>query len=569
MSTTVKTGGDSEKPSSYAETIESPVKMLQFGSSTIGDRAAARERVAIVEGSAPHLSQETLQLLRDRLRVAAIVLCAGFATYLARSLWTLDEYLSGANAALFAAHIAVTLLLAVLAWRLCVNCTIVTSKLRLAEFLIFGGPAVFFLLLGYYKLLYCANLDQGHAHIPNITAAWCLLIFAYAVFVPNTWQRASVVLGLMAVAPIATMAFAYATSPQVAQLLDTETFGGAWTENFLFMSLTSLIGVVGVRTIGSLRQEAFAARQLGQYRLKQKLGSGGMGEVYLAEHEMMKRPCAIKIIRPEKAGDSQVIARFEREVRSTAKLSHWNSIDIYDYGKTADGTFYYVMEFLPGHNVGELVNDYGPMPESRLVYLMKQVCDALAEAHNYGLIHRDIKPANIFCAYRGGQCDVAKILDFGLAKPISQTTDSQLTQEGSITGSPLYMSPEQAGGGEEMDARSDIYSLGALMYFLSTGKAPFEYKQPLKVLIAHASETPRPPRELNDSISSELEEIILRCLEKQAEDRFQDVLTLKAQLEGLVGARGWTSQQATEWWDNYGCPERKALAAAALEMAAV
>lgn len=293
-----------------------------------------------------------------------------------------------------------------------------------------------------------------------------------------------------------------------------------------------------------------------------------MGEVWLAEHQMMKRPCAVKIIRPEKAGDPQVLARFEREVRATAKLSHWNTVDIYDYGRTPDGTFYYVMEFLPGHNLGELVNGHGPLPASRLVYLMRQLCDALTEAHGHGLVHRDIKPANIFCAYRGGIFDVAKLLDFGLAKPLTDAQNAGLTQEGSITGSPLFMSPEQASS-EEVDGRSDIYSLGAVMYFMATGKPPFAYENPLKVMIAHASEDPEPPRYVNADVPAELEEIILRSLEKRAADRFQTVAELREALDQIPLESEWNSKLAAEWWNNYGCPKRKAMAAEAIEMAAV
>jgi len=339
----------------------------------------------------------------------------------------------------------------------------------------------------------------------------------------------------------------------------------------LKMVFSVVTAVVGVRTIGSLRREAFVARQLGQYHLREKLGSGGMGDVYLAEHQMMKRPCAIKLIRPERAGDPRVLARFEREVRATAKLSHWNSIDIYDYGRTEDGTFYYVMEFLPGHNFGELVELCGPVPAARIVYLMRQICEALAEAHGQGLVHRDIKPANMFCAYRGGLYDVAKLLDFGLAKPLLSSTEAEdpnLTQEGSITGSPLYMSPEQAAGVDEVDGRSDIYSLGAVMYFLATGKPPFDYPNPLRVLAAHAGETPNSPDGSNPKIPGELSAVILRCLEKEPRDRFPNATALDAALSQIPLKVLWTHAQAAEWWNCHECPKRKARAVTALEMAA-
>jgi serine/threonine-protein kinase len=265
-----------------------------------------------------------------------------------------------------------------------------------------------------------------------------------------------------------------------------------------------------------------------------------------------------------------MLARFEREVRATAKLSHWNSIDIYDYGRTADGTFYYVMEFLPGHNVGEMVDEYGPIPPARSVYLMDQVCAALNEAHGMGLVHRDIKPANIFCAYRGGVFDVAKLLDFGLAKPMLEANrQAQLTMEGTVTGSPLFMSPEQASGDDNVDARSDIYSLGAVLYFMLTGQPPFISDNPLKVMIAHASQEVTPPRRINPELPIELEEIVLRCLEKAPEDRYQDVAELQRALRELILPEAWTSDLAAEWWSCNGCPERKKLAVEMVEAAAV
>jgi serine/threonine-protein kinase len=514
------------------------------------------------------MSEETRCLLRKRLRIVAVLLFGGFTAFLA---WLL--IMSGVQGELMITgdlmswHVGVTLLLGWFALKLCGHCNLSLAKLRFIEASVFGAPAVYFLLLDYERLIRTANMPL-YAHIHPITSGWMVLIFCYALFIPNTWRRAAVVIGLFALAPMLLNAFAYGVDQGFASLVDGH-FRGALTEQMLKMTLAAMVGIVGVHTIGALRREAFVAKQLGQYRLKRLIGSGGMGEVWLAEHQMMKRPCAVKVIRPEKAGDPQVLARFEREVRATAKLSHWNSVDIYDYGRTADGTFYYVMEFLPGHNLGELVKEYGPLPASRIVYLMRQVCDALAEAHGHGLIHRDIKPANIYCAYRGGVFDVAKLLDFGLAKPLTDAAkDAGLTQEGSITGSPLFMSPEQASS-EEVDARSDVYSLGAVMYFMATGKPPFAYENPLKVMIAHASEDPEPPRYLNGEIPAELEEIILRSLEKRPEDRFQSVTELRDALDQAPLDSQWNARLAADWWNNFGCPKRKALAAEAIELAAV
>ncbi|MEN1679634.1 MAG: serine/threonine-protein kinase [Planctomycetota bacterium] len=554
-----------------AETIDSPSPLEKTPDSTAGQiRRAARGVVALVEGSTPHETTETRELLRDRLRMAAMLLGGGFAAFL------LNWFVGGSNAPevigagadrLFYTQAAVTGFMGLLVIVLSTQRNLSLPKLRLCELAVFGAPVVFFWVLSQTKLDFLANLPSG-AHLPIIVTPWVILMFTYALFIPNNWLRALMVLTPMALAPVAIMAMQYVYCSGFRECAAHELQSGYTTEQSMVMLLTLATATAGVRTINTLRRQVFEARELGQYRLKQKLGAGGMGEVYLAEHRLMKRPCAVKVIRPEKAGDAKILARFEREVQSTAKLSHWNSIDIYDYGSTEDGTFYYVMEYLPGHNIGELVGEYGSMPPARAAYLMDQVCAALAEAHSYGLVHRDIKPANIFCAYRGGEFDVAKLLDFGLAKPTFEGGDASLTQEGAITGSPLFMSPEQATGEREADARSDIYSLGAVLYYLVTGRPPFDYQQTVKVIIAHASEAVTPPREVNPDLPLALEDVILRCLEKDPDDRFQDVGQLKAAIRDLDLADEWSGEHARQWWSGHGCPERKAMAAAVIDAAA-
>jgi serine/threonine-protein kinase len=262
----------------------------------------------------------------------------------------------------------------------------------------------------------------------------------------------------------------------------------------------------------------------------------------------MKRPCAIKLIHPDKAGDPKAMARFEREVRTIARLSHWNNIDVFDYGRTEDGTFYYVMEHLPGLNLFDLVGRYGPLPPGRAIYLLRQTCEALQEAHGLGLIHRDIKPANIFAAKRGGKYDIAKLLDFGLAKPVADIQGPELTQEGTITGSPLYMSPEQATGEREPDVRSDIYSLGTVAYFMLTGRPPFDDTQPIRVLIALAHQQPAPMSRHRPEIPADLAEVVMRCLAKEPDDRYQDIVSLKAALQACESADQWNDEMAADWW---------------------
>ena len=504
-------------------------------------------QVRFVEGSGPGLTCETRALLRSRLRASALLLYAGFTAFWI--WWTVEIFLGradlSANWMLYVFQIGVAIVLGVLGLGMCRKCDIPITALRIQETLIFGLPALFFVLLQAFKMPECAD---AHDYIPTPVVPWLMLIFVYALFIPNSWKRAALVIGAMAVAPIAVTATMWATNNLCHVALANQQ--GFFVEMTMQMGLAAVAGVVGVRSIGTLRREAFRAKQLGQYNLRHLIGVGGMGEVYLAEHRLMKRPCAIKLIRPDKAGDPKILARFEREVKASAKLSHWNSIEIFDYGHAEDGTFYYVMEFLPGMNLQELVKQYGPLPPSRTIRLLAQVCDALSEAHANCLVHRDIKPANIFAAQRGGLYDVAKLLDFGLVKPLSSIERGDLTQEGSITGSPLYMSPEQTIGDGEPDARSDIYSLGAVAYFLLTGRPPFDYQQPIKVLLAHTNETPTPPSELQSSVGLDLEAVIMRCLEKNPEDRFQAVLEMRDALLACEYAEAWTRGDAESWWQS-------------------
>src|SRR5262249_35388378 len=273
----------------------------------------------------------------------------------------------------------------------------------------------------------------------------------------------------------------------------------------LVWPVAAAAAVSGTHLITPARREVFEAKHLGQYRLVKPLGAGGMGEVYLAEHLMLKRPCAIKLIHPNQAGDPQVLARFEREVRMTAKLSHWNTVEIYDYGRTDDGTFFYVMEYLPGLSLEDLLQRHGPLPAERVVHFLRQTCQGLREAHANGLIHRDIKPANVFAAQRGGLYDVVKLLDFGIVKPVAETTSARLTQEGAISGTPLFMSPEQARGRGDLDARSDIYSLGAVAYALITGRPPFDSTNGMEVMMAHVRDEVVRPSEHQADVPADLE----------------------------------------------------------------
>jgi serine/threonine-protein kinase len=336
--------------------------------------------------------------------------------------------------------------------------------------------------------------------------------------------------------------------PEVGAVL----FGPGFAFLVLWMFVAAFSAIYGSHRIGALREEALEAKSLGAYTLKRSLGSGGMGEVYLAEHRLLKRPCAIKLIRSSQSADPQAIRRFESEVQTTAHLTHPNTVEIYDFGHTEDGIFYYVMEYLPGLNLQELVDRFGPMPPGRVVYLLRQICSALSEAHGVGLVHRDIKPGNIFAAQRGGLCDVAKLLDFGLVKSVIREPESiRVTMEGTVLGSPLFAAPEHVTGEGETDPRTDIYSLGATAYFLLTGRPVFEGDRPLKVMFAHAHETPIPPSKLCGDVPTDLEQVVLRCLEKSPDARFPTAEALETALSRCGCTNDWTQVAARRWWANF------------------
>lgn len=290
-------------------------------------------------------------------------------------------------------------------------------------------------------------------------------------------------------------------------------------------------------------------RQLGPYTLHELIGSGGMGDVYLAEHQLLKRKCAIKLIKRDKASDRKMLARFEREVKSTAQLTHWNTVQIYDYGRTPNGTFYYAMEYLQGLNLRQLVEQFGLQPAGRVVYILRQICGALHEAHRCGLVHRDVKPSNIFLAERGHVYDVAKLLDFGLVRPARLGNDLICCAGGGLQGSPRYMCPEQARG-QKPDCRGDLYSLAVVGFYLLTGRVPFEDDNSAMLIVAHATiEAPR-IHELGFDVPLDLSAIIAQCLKKDAADRFQTPRELQEALDTCACANDWTWRSAEAWWQH-------------------
>ncbi len=301
--------------------------------------------------------------------------------------------------------------------------------------------------------------------------------------------------------------------------------------------------------IYGLRAQVREARRLGQYVLERKIGEGGMGEVYRARHGMMRRPTALKLMRGDRAGALD-LRRFEREVQLTARLTHPNTITIFDYGRTNDGVFYYAMELLDGATLQRIVAVDGAQSAGRVVRILSMACGALTEAHAIGLIHRDIKPANIMLCAQGGELDVVKLLDFGLVKELEVDREVQLTGATSLTGTPQYMAPESILEPGSVDARTDLYSLGAVAYFLLAGGEVFDGKSIVEICSQHLHEVPEPFSARGVTVPAELEAIVLACLDKKPERRPQSAAELRRLLEACV-VEPWDSASARTWWSEH------------------
>jgi tRNA A-37 threonylcarbamoyl transferase component Bud32 len=300
-----------------------------------------------------------------------------------------------------------------------------------------------------------------------------------------------------------------------------------------------------------MQRAALEAKQLGQYSLEEKIGEGAMGRVYRGHHAMLRRPTAVKLLDPSMTNQMNV-ARFEREVRLTSQLNHPHTIVIYDYGRTSDGVLFFAMEYLDGLSLEALVKRFGPQPDGRVIDILRQMCGSLEEAHDLGLIHRDIKPQNIMLTRRGGMPDFAKLLDFGVAKAISGPEQQSLTAVGLHVGTPLYMAPESIQEPESASSSSDLYSLGAVGYFLLTGTPVFNSGNMLETLRQHVEVAPQPPSErLGNPISSELEALILQCLAKSPLDRPPSAAALAEALARCQPLASWTTADATHWWSEF------------------
>jgi serine/threonine-protein kinase len=322
-----------------------------------------------------------------------------------------------------------------------------------------------------------------------------------------------------------------------------------------FLGLGALVGAVAFGFLVALlrmqrmAEEVEAAQRVGNYELLEQVGQGGMARVYRAQHRLLKRPTAVKIIDLAMTSD-ELLARFDREVRLASQLMHPNTVEVFDYGRTPEGQPFYAMEFLDGLTLQEIVERHGPLPAARAAHALRGIAGSLSEAHARGLVHRDIKPANVMLCRRGGEDDVVKVLDFGLVKDTRSPHTRDLTRALRVLGTPAYMAPERIEQPDSADMRSDLYALGAVGFYLLTAKAPFEGDSDLALAyrVVHTP-APRVSSVAAEAVPADLDDLIARCLAKSTEQRPASAAEVAAELDRLLVAAPWTNQQARTWWE--------------------
>jgi eukaryotic-like serine/threonine-protein kinase len=382
----------------------------------------------------------------------------------------------------------------------------------------------------------------------------CIPILFYPAIVPNTPKK-TLVISLLAAS---TEPLAFWLSHLRGVPVHLSPFYLIW--DFLPNYICAFLVVLPVKIIHNLGQQVRRARELGSYRLEEPLGKGGMGEVFRATHQMLARPAAVKLIRSEILGSSSpnavrvITERFRREAEAAASLRSPHTISLYDFGVAQDGTFFLVMELLDGLDLETLVERFGPVPPERAVYLLRQACASLAEAHSRGLVHRDIKPSNIFTCRMGLDVDFVKVLDFGLVKATGDRDREAtlLTAPDATTGTPAYIAPEVVRGDRVPDHRVDIYTLGCVGYWLLTGRLVFQGANAIQMMFQHANAVPVPPSQRSElEIPPELDSVILACLAKDPDERPGNASDLSRLLAGAVPRESWTEEQAHRWWDRH------------------
>jgi serine/threonine-protein kinase len=491
------------------------------------------------------LQDRIARFARATLVIASAMLVATIAARVALGVRTLGDELTRPYRIV---HVIMLVVLFV-AWRRCRGAAMHRSTLDWLD----AGLTI--ALCGAWSLLGWGAGTAFPAGLSTVLATTHTVIWR-AIVVPSRYQRTLVISAIAVVPAIFAvidqeMPYLASTTPERARIFLVSTL--------LWCMVAVVIASLASMTIYGLRKQIIEVGKLGQYTLAEKIGEGGMGVVYRAKHAMLRRPAAIKLLLPGRAGERD-LARFEREVQLTSRLRHPNTVSIFDFGRTAQGIFYYVMEYLDGFDLERLVLAEGPISPSRTIHILAQISGALAEAHALGLIHRDIKPANIVLTERVDEPDVVKVVDFGLARtlqPGPAPLDPAVTNANAIIGTPMYLAPEAISSPDGVDARVDIYALGAVAYFLLTGQQVFSGANVLEVCSKHLFEAPEPPSErLGRPIPADLEALVLSCLAKRVEDRPASAAALRVALLACADAQRHDEAAARTWWRERGAELR-------------
>jgi eukaryotic-like serine/threonine-protein kinase len=496
----------------------------------------------------------------ERLRVVALLFAVAvfFANFVA-ALFTIEgrEYTYARVIGWLPGVLAIASAL-LIAW--CTTWNKASAQLKLNAGLGFEVLAGFAIAMAQWWGLWAGVEDLStNFHLQrSLGISWVAVwIVLFTVVVPTAPRRAllaSVITGATVPATIG-LSMLYGGTPRIDEAF---LF---WGFVFPYVGLAPAAAFVGSRVVYQLGREVRRAREMGGYVLEQLLGSGGMGEVWRARHRLLVRPAAVKLIRPEvlaqRDGESQrvILQRFQREAQATARMRCPHTIDLYDFGVSDDGVFYYVMELLDGLDLEHLVTRFGPLPPERTLYLLRQTCHALSEAHENGLIHRDVKPSNIYVCRYGREYDWVKVLDFGLVKQVggNRDADPQLTMEAAVGGTPAYMAPEQVLGERNIDRRADIYQVGCVAYFALTGQTVFPGRTPMEMMLKHVNDEPIAPSvRINSPTLEPLDSFVLKCLAKSPAERPQsadEMVNLMATCE--YGFATWSTVTAHEWWHTH------------------
>lgn len=505
-----------------------------------------REQYSPVPADTAEGERDLQQRLARFARAMAIAFSTMFAASMLTHALTKGDFAEGTSTVAHQTLHLVILLIPLSIWLLCRVRALKQRTLELLDLGLTLSVASLFPVLG----LTGKEATFGVVMAFSIVLAVAYIVVGRSIVVPSSRVR-TLVISLAAIAPASAFFVTRQARIEWENLRIENTFI-VFAVGWLVFAV--IVAAANSRQLFGLRQTIREIGKLGQYTLESKLGEGGMGTVYRARHAMLRRPAAIKLLPAERSSPADV-ARFEREVQLTTRLSHPNTISIFDYGRTPEGVFYYVMELLDGMDLDRLVSATGPLDPARAIHFLAQVCGSLAEAHALGLVHRDIKPANIVVTERVDQPDVIKVLDFGLVRTVER--DESVSAANVVTGTPLYLAPEAITAPATVDGSADLYAVGAVAYFLVTGTHVFSGSTVVELCSKHLMEPPQPPSErLGRPVPRDLEDIIMRCLAKKREDRPASAAALRGELLACESARAYDAAAAAAWWKDQGAALR-------------